>query len=56
MRTLSALNRAFQVFCATLFGKYDMSVWDGETDYSRYKWRGKVYHVPPFRYDRERSE
>ena len=34
------------LFMARMFGRYEHSVWDGQRDYARYIWRGKVWAFP----------
>lgn len=34
------------LFMARTFGRYEHSVWDGQRDYARYVWRGKVWAFP----------
>lgn len=34
------------LFWVRMFGEYQHSGWDGESDFVKYKWRGVVYKIP----------
>ena len=40
------LRIAATLVMARTFGRYVHSGWDGYHDFSKYEWRGRVWHVP----------
>lgn len=47
MRCIKSLKVAFRCFLIRQFGTYKHSVWDGETDYARWEYKGVLYYLPP---------
>ena len=45
-KLISTLRIAATLIAARTFGRYIHSGWNGVHEYSRYKWRGKVWTIP----------
>lgn len=45
-KLLSTTRICFTLFCARTFGAYQHTVWNGEFEYARYRWRGHDWAVP----------
>ena len=45
-KLVNTLELCITMFLARTFGRYEHSVWNGEFEYARYSWRGKVWAFP----------
>ena len=45
-KLLSTTRLCATLFLARTFGRYEHTVWNGEFEYHRYSWRGKVWAFP----------
>jgi len=46
MKLLQTLKIALTLVLARTFGRYLYSGWNGDFDYAKYEWRGKVWCFP----------
>ena len=46
IQTIRAIKMAWFVFKIKAFGKYDISIWDGDVDYAKWQYKGVVHYLP----------